>query len=119
LDAIDATAQDIIECSLEHCAARSQSIAIASNTGRSSPAFFARAWFALAAPFFRSVSMRNPLGSIGEAWELAEINVDRSTRIRRCPWKTFTQKWARCEALPRHCRQHRRYCGMNASWEDA
>ena len=39
-----------------------------------------------------SVSVRHPLGSIGEAWELAEINVDRSKRVRRCSWKKFTQR---------------------------
>jgi hypothetical protein len=112
-------ALDVDARSLEHCSARSQSIAIPSNSDGSSPALFARAWFALAAPFFRSVSVRHPLGSIGEAWELAEINADRPKRRRRCPWKTFTQKRARCEALSHQRRQHRRYCDMNASGEDA
>src|ERR1700691_1032701 len=112
-------ALDIDARSLEHCSARSQSIAIPSNSDGSSPALFARAWFALAAPFFRSVSVRHPLGSIGEAWELAEINADRSKRIRTCAWTTLVQRLARCEALPRHRRQHRRYCSTNASWEDA
>ncbi len=58
MDAIDAMARDIIERSLEHCSAWSQSIAIASNSGRSSSAVLARTWFALAARDFRSVGVR-------------------------------------------------------------
>ena len=120
MDAIDATAQDITERSLEHCAARSRSTAIASNSGRLSTAVLASSWFAIASRDFGSVSVRHPLGRGSKASGIIEIYVDRPKRIRRCPWKTFiTQKRARCEALPRHRRQHRRYCGMNASWEDA
>ena len=58
MDTIDAMALDIIERSLEHCSAWSQSIAIASNIGRSSSAVLARTWFALAARNFRSVGVR-------------------------------------------------------------
>ena len=119
MDAIDVTAQDINECSLEHCAARSRSTAIASNGGRSSTAVLARSWFAIASRDFGSVSVRHPRGRGSKASGIFEIYVDRPKRIRRCPWKTFTPKRARCEALPRHRREHPRYCGMNASWEDA
>jgi hypothetical protein len=112
-------ALDIDERSLEHCSTRLQSIAIPWNNGPSSLALFARTWFALAAPFFRSVGMHHPFGSVGEPWELAEINGDSSKRIGACAWTTLIQKRARCEALPRHRRQHRRYCAMTASWEDA
>ena len=119
MDAIDATAQDIIECSLEHCAARSRSTVIASNSDRSSIAVLARAWFAIASRDSGSVSVRHPLGRGGKASGIFEINADRSKRIRTCAWTTLVQRLARCEALPRHRGQHRRYCGMNASWEDA
>ena len=118
MDAIDVMALDIIERNLEHYPTRLQSIAIVSNSGRSSSAVLVRTWFALAARDFRSVGVRHPFGR-GEASELFEIYVDSSKRIRRCSWKTFTQKRAGCEALPRHRRQHRRYCDMNASGEDA
>jgi hypothetical protein len=119
LDAIDAMALDIIERDLEHYPTRLQSIAIVSNSGRSSSAVLVRTWFALAVRDFRSVGVRHPFGRGGEASELFEIYVDSSKRIRRCFWKTFTQSPARCEALSRHGRQHRRYCDMNASGEDA
>jgi hypothetical protein len=119
LDAIDATAQDIIECSLAHCAARSRSTAIASNSGRSSTTALARTWLATASRDFGPVSVRHPLGRGSKASGIFEINVDRSKRIRTCAWTTLVQRLAPCEALPRHRRQHRRYCGMNASWEDA
>ena len=58
MDTIDAMARDIIERSLEHCSAWSQSIAIASDIGHSSSAVLARTWFALAARNFRSVGVR-------------------------------------------------------------
>ena len=112
-------AQDITECSLEHCAARSRSTAIASNSGRSSTAVLARSWFAIASRDFGSVSVRHPLGRGSKASGILEVYVDRPKRITRCHWKTFTQKRARCEALPRHRLQHPRYGDMNASWEDA
>ena len=80
MDAIDATAQDIIECSLEHCAARSRSTAIASNSGRSSTAVLARSWFAIASRDFGSVSVRHPLGRGGKASGIFEIYVDRPKR---------------------------------------
>ena len=119
MDAIDATAQDIIECSLEHCAARSRRTAIASNSDRSSTAVLARSWFAIASRDFGSVSVRHPLDRGGKESGIFEINVDRSKRIRTCAWTTLVRRLARCEALLRHRRQHRRYCDMNASWEDA
>jgi hypothetical protein len=73
LGAIDAMARDIDERSLEHCPARSQSIAIASNNGRSSSAVLARTWFALAARDFRSLSVRP-----------AVVSRVTAANIRRC-----------------------------------
>ena len=58
MDTIDAMARDIIERSLGHCSGWSQSIAIASNSGRSSSAVLARTGFALAARDFLSVGVR-------------------------------------------------------------
>ena len=86
MDAIDATARDIIECSLEHCAARSRSTAIVSNSDRSSTTVLARSWFAIASRDFGSVSVRHPLDRGGKASGIFEINVDRSKRIRTCAW---------------------------------
>jgi hypothetical protein len=117
LDAIDATSLDIIERRLENYSMRPQSVAIASNNGRSSSAVLAGTWLGPVARDFWSVGLRRPSGRGGEACELFKIYADRPQRIRRCPWTTF-REW-RCEALPRHGRSHRRYCDMNASWEDA
>jgi hypothetical protein len=90
LDAIDATARDIIECSLEHCAARSRSTGIASNSGHSSTAVLARSWFAIASR--GSVSVRHPLGRGSKASEIFEINVDRSKR-KRTPGRHSSRDW--------------------------
>jgi hypothetical protein len=119
LDAIDATAQDIIKCSLEHCAARSRSTAIASNSDRSSTAVLARSWFAIALRDFGSVSVRHPLGRGRKASGIVEIYAVGRSAYGVALGKTFTQIRARWKALPRHRRQNRRYCGINASWEDA
>jgi hypothetical protein len=94
LDAIDAMALDIVERNLEHYPTRLQSIAIVSNSDRSSSAVLVRTWFALAARDFRSVGVRHPFGRGGEASELFEIYVDSSKRIG--------------DALGRHSRRGRR-----------
>jgi hypothetical protein len=119
LDAIDATAQDIIECSLEHCAARSRALQLLRIAGRSSTAVFARSWFAITSRDFGSVGVRHPVGRGGKASGIFEINVDRSKRIRTCAWTTLVQRLARREAISHHGVQHPRYGDTNASWEDA
>jgi hypothetical protein len=119
LDAIDAMAQDIIECSLAHCAARSRSTAIASNSGCSSITALARTWLATASRDFGSVSVRHPLGRGSKASGIFEINVDRSKR-KKDAWTTLVQRLARCEGLPVTAGNiDATACGMNASWEDA
>jgi hypothetical protein len=116
LSAIDAMVRGILEGGREHCFAWSQGIAIASNYGQSSSADAAPTRFALAARNFWAV---DPSRRAGEACDFFEIHVARSKRLTARSWRAFTQRLARCEALPRHGRQHRRYCDMNASWEEA
>jgi hypothetical protein len=80
LDAIDATAWDIIERSLENCSAWPQSIAIAWNSGGLSSAVLARTQFAVDARNFPSVGVR-PAGLVSGVTS-GNIN-GRATRTLR------------------------------------
>ena len=111
--------RDILEPTRKHWSARSQSIAIPSNSGHASSADVVSTRFALATRNFGTVDARHPSRRAGEACDLFKIKLDRSKRLTGRSWRTFIQRLARREAISRHGPQYRRCGDMNASWEVA
>jgi hypothetical protein len=93
---------DILERTRKHWSARSQSVAIPSNSGHASSADVVPTRFALATRTFGVVDARHPSRGAGEACDLFKIKLDWSKRLTGRSWRTFILRLARREAISRH-----------------